>query len=313
MAGSELSLRSALGAVLVLGSALPAGVLAQALPTPGVVQEQIQKRPSLPVTPSDAELGEPAAPPPATTGIAPGGKQIPIERFEITGNTVISSEELRQMVASHEGRSLTLFEIYEVADELTAYYREQGYSVASVTVPAQKVSTGTVKLEVVEGRIGALSVDGNEFYRGWFLERHITGAAVGDVIAEKALERDLLLLNDLPGLKARAVVEPGLEFGESDLTVRAEEKRLDGTARLNNYGRSSIGDWKIEGDLSVNAPLGLGDQLDFNIAHAEGGMLDYFNVRYSAPILYRNLSMEIGHMVSKFKVYSGWQRLSFWV
>jgi hypothetical protein len=27
----------------------------------------------------------------------------------------------------------------------------------------------------------------------------------------------------------------------------------------------------------------------------------------------RNLSMEIGHMVSKFKVYSGWQRLSFWV
>ena len=34
---------------------------------------------------------------------------------------------------------------------------------------------------------------------------------------------------------------------------------------------------------------------------------------FTAAYRLRNLSMEIGHMVSKFKVYSGWQRLSFWV
>ena len=140
---------------------------------------------------------------------------------------------------------MTLFEIYEVADTLTQYYRDHGYSVASVTVPAQKVGSGTVTLEVIEGRISALNIDGNRAYRQSFLARHVTGAAVGDVIAEKALERDLLLLNDLPGLSARAVVSPGAEYGDSNLTIRTEEKRFEAVTRLNNYGRTSIGEWKL--------------------------------------------------------------------
>ena len=78
---------------------------------------------------------------------------------------MIPADELRVIVAWYEGQSLTLFEIYSVADELTQFYRDQGYSVASVTVPAQKISSGTVKLEVIEGRIGAISIKGSKANR----------------------------------------------------------------------------------------------------------------------------------------------------
>ncbi len=275
-----------LSRILLLTAALaPSIVIAQAVPTPGVIQEEIRRQPTLPTTPSTPDF-ERAPAPSATTGVPAGGMKIPIQRFEISGNSVIATEELKSVIAAHEGRSMTLFEIYEVADELTNYYRSKGYSVATVTVPAQKVGSGTVKFEVVEGRIGELTVDGNKAYRDWFLQRHITGAAPGDVIAERALERDLLLLNDLPGLTAKAVVSPGAEFGESDLTVRTEEKRLDFVTRFNNYGRTSIGEWKLEADLGINAPLGIGDRIDFNVVHADGGKLDYFNLRYSAPVSY---------------------------
>lgn len=275
--------RRAFRAVAISVACLPSVSFAQALPTPGVVQEEIRQQRNLPVPSRAPELERQAAPA-ATSGVPAGGKRIPINRFEISGNSVISSDELHSIVAAHEGRTMTLFEIYEVADELTQYYRDKGYSVASVTVPAQKVGSGTVRLEVVEGRIGSLGVEGNTMYRTWFLQRHVTGAAPGDVISDKALERDLLLLNDLPGLQAKAVVAPGAEFGESNLKIRAEEKRIDFTTRFNNYGRTSIGEWKVEADLGINAPLGIGDRIDFNVVHADGGKLDYFNLRYSAPV-----------------------------
>lgn len=285
MARYDVLLRKAAFALLIASAVCPAALFAQALPTPGVVQEEIRRRPQLPTPQAPPEIDRTEAPA-ATTGVPQGGMQIPIKRFEITGNSVISTEELHGVIAQHEGRSMTLFEIYEVADELTNYYRGKGYPVATVTVPAQKVGSGTVKFEVVEGRIGALTVDGNKAYRGWFLQRYITGAAVGDVLSENALERDLLLLNDLPGLTAKAVVAPGDEFGDSNLTIRTKEKRFDLESRFNNHGRLSIGEWKVEQDVNVNAPLGLGDRLELNVVHADGGKLDYFNVRYSAPVHY---------------------------
>ncbi|MFT4563245.1 MAG: hemolysin activation/secretion protein [Gammaproteobacteria bacterium] len=285
LVGYDMKLRYVPGAAALLLCAISVPVIAQVIPTPGSVQEQIRRQPTMPVTPDDSAFNRPA-PAAATSGVPAGGRQIPIKNFDITGNSVIPADELRTIVAPFEGRALSLFEIYEVADVLTQHYRDQGYSVASVTVPEQKISSGTVKLEVIEGRIGALSIDGNKAYRQGFLQRHVTGAAVGDVISEQRLERDLLLLNDLPGLQVKAVIEPGSQYGESNLTIRTEEKRLDAAMRFNNYGRTSIGEWKIEGDFALNAPLGVGDRLVFNVAHADGGKLDYFNLGYSAPILF---------------------------
>ena len=260
------------------------GVTAQELPTPGTVQEQFKQQSPLPGRGQAPGIDSDTQKP--TPGIPTGGKQILIERFEISGNTVISDAELDGIVAPFEGRSLTLFEIYEVADLLTDHYRDQGYSVASVTVPAQKVSSGIVLLEVIEGRIGAVEIAGNPIYRDPFIARRVMEIQPGAIISEQYLENDLLRLNDLPGLSAQAVVQPGESFGESNLMIRTEGDRFEYGARFNNYGRTSIGEWKVEGDLAINSPLGIGDRIDLSLVHAEGGMLDYFSGRYSIPVMH---------------------------
>lgn len=276
-------LRRLLCAVLITLPVLSICVVAQVVLTSGAVQEQTRRQPMLPPTTDEQRVDQSPAPR-ATTGVSAGGKQIKIQRFEVTGNTIIATDELHQIVAPYEGRSLTLFEIYDVADALTQHYRDAGYSVASVTVPEQKISDGTVQLEVVESRVATISVEGNEYYKKWFLERHTKGAAVGDVITEKWLDRDLLVLNDLPGLEVKAVLDPGSQFRESHLVLGTEEKLFEAVAHFNNYGRTSIGEWKVEGDFAANGLLGLADRLEFNVSHAGGGKLDYFNLGYSAPI-----------------------------
>ena len=255
------------------------------MPTPGSVQEQLRTPPTAPPADTTPAL-ESSAAPRAASGVQAGGKRILIEKFDIIGNSAVTADALQALLTPHQGRHLSLFEIYELADGLTQYYRDLGYAVASVNVPAQKVSSGTVKFEVLEGRIGALRIENSGMYKPWYLQRRLGGVKAGDVLDEHRLERDLLLVNDLPGVTARAVVEPGAEYGDSDLVLQVEEKRFDAAMRFNNYGRSSIGEWKIEGDFAVNAPIGLGDRLEFNLVHAEGGTLDYFNIRYGFPIFY---------------------------
>ena len=268
--------------VAVLGAAATP-VPAQQVPTPGVVQEPLkQRRPEAPATPDDLTTAPAATP--ATTGVAPGGKAIPVREFRFEGNSAISTAELEAEVAGELGRSLTLFEIYEIADALTAFYRERGYTVASVTVPAQKVSSGTVRLEVIEGRVGEVRLEGNQRQREDFLRSQLGQVRPGEVLTDAALQRDLLPINDIPGLTARAVVQPGSNYGESNLILRAEEDTFEGAARANNYGRRSIGEYRLEADLAANGLLGYGDRLAFNGVHADGGDLDYIGVRYEIGV-----------------------------
>ena len=68
------------------------GVTAQELPTPGTVQEQFKQQSPLPGRGQAPGIDSDTQKP--TPGIPTGGKQILIERFEISGNTVISDAEL---------------------------------------------------------------------------------------------------------------------------------------------------------------------------------------------------------------------------
>lgn len=249
--------------------------------SPGDVRQTLPRpTPEVPTRPApEVEAAEPPAP-----AQAPGGPAVLIQRFEITGNSVFPTEELHQQIAGYEGRRLTLLEIYTVADELTRYYRDRGYTLSTVTVPVQEVTTGVVKLEVIEGEIGQVQVEGNRSYSESFIRDRVDGLQPGQVITLDEIKQELLTLNDLPGLSARAMVRPGTAYGTSDIVVQANEKRFDAVGRINNHGRKSIGEWRIEGDFILNNPARIGDRLDLSLVHAEGGLLNYAQVRYSAPI-----------------------------
>jgi hemolysin activation/secretion protein len=197
---------------------------------------------------------------------------------------VFSTEALRARIARHEGASLTLLEIYAVADELTELYRAAGYTLATVTLPAQRVASGVVRLEVIEGRLARRSFRGNVLYPDAFLSEHLDQVPPGEVVRGAALEREMLLLNALPGLSARAVLKPGAEYGTSELVVETEERRLEGSARLDNYGRNSLGNARLSVDGALNNPLGLGVRFRFGIVHTEAASLRSVSLGYSLPL-----------------------------
>ncbi len=283
---SGMRARASRGAPAIVVAALLAAVpvpgpLAQQAPTPGAVRESLTPPPK-PPSPAPGRAVE--VEPPPRAGVPPGGPAIPVRRFELIGNSAIPTEELRALLRPWEGTSLTLLQIYEVADRLSRYYREQGYLLATVTVPPQKVSTGVVRLEVIEGELEAIRVEGNRRYSTGWLLRELEPLRPGEPVRGDRLETEMLLLNDLPGLSASAVVKPGKAFGTSDVVVRARERLIEGSLRLNNYGRESIGTARLEAQGVVNNPLRLGDRLRLTWVQSESASLRYGAVEYGLAV-----------------------------
>ncbi|MGH8372832.1 MAG: ShlB/FhaC/HecB family hemolysin secretion/activation protein [Gammaproteobacteria bacterium] len=250
-------------------------------PTPGAVQSTL---PTKPVKPKPAPAPAVQTTPAPAPGVSAGGPAVLVKSFEITGNTVFSDAELQAQIAAWVGKRQTLAQLYDVADKLTSFYRQHGYGLAYVSLPAQTLKDGSVRLQVVEGRIGNIAIQGNDNTGSDTLINRVSNIHTGDIYTDAGMERAATLLNDLPGVHARAVLSPGQQFGTSDVLFKVQETRYNGDASIDDYGRSVIGRWRVNADVSVNSLTGHGDQLSAGITHSAGNLLNFGKLGYSLPL-----------------------------
>jgi len=266
-------------------------------PTPGSVIAPVDKpvvQPkSAPENPLKSSDDDGFKPPASST-------KIEVRQFKLSGNTLFGDEVLLAVIQRYIDTPITLEQLYQAADEVQRFYRQQGYLLASVYVPAQKVSSGTVRLEIIEGRISAILIDGDlDSYRPDFLLELFGTANLGDVVTQVLLEERILLLNDLPGLAAKAVIAPGSEYGTSDIVIQVEEDRSAVVLRANNYGRESLGEARVEaGWLYVNL-FAQGDQLNLSAIVAEDSRMNFLRADYDA--LLNSLGTRVGASISAFE------------
>jgi len=286
---------------------LIAATAAQAAPgvpsSPGTVESTLPNRGRMTLpTPAPLQLEQETAEPASSPVPPAASKKIVVQRFEIEGNSKLSDAEISTVTEKYSGQSLTLAEIYAVADELGALYRSKGYRLATVTVPPQKITDGVIRLEVVEGRIEAIDFSGNTQYSDEFLRNQFDELHDGEVLSLEAMEREMMLLNDLPGLSARSVIKPGTVYGSSLIGIEATEQRVDGYLTGNNYGREDVGEWRLEGGIGLNNPLGIGDRLSLNFLHTQADLLNYYNVGYSLPLNSSGTRLAVSYSQADFDV-----------
>jgi hemolysin activation/secretion protein len=254
-------------------------VSAATAPTPGVVQDTLREPPRFPL--EDAPLDAVQTPPVPARDVPPGGRPIQVDRFELTGNSVISTPTLQRILRQYEGATMTLEDVYAIADQLTAFYHSQGYGLANVTVPAQRVDQGVIQLEVIEGRVADVRFSGNEIFSDAWLGSQIDGIGGGTVFRTSTMEGEALLLNDVPGISATAVISPGSEYGTSDVTFNVVEDASQYRVSLDNYGRDSIGEWRWVADASFNGLHGRGDRFDIGGVVSSGSRMTFAKMAYS--------------------------------
>jgi len=277
----------------------PAFALAQTPLTPGAVQDTIGpvKPPPKPVP---GQLVFPKAPP--AIAHDPKGQRFTVNAFDFVGNTVYSTQVLKRITERFIDLQLNLYDLSRAADSLTRFYQENGYPVARAVLPAQKVDKGIVRIEIIEGRVGEVRFEGSRRYTPDYLRGRLSTLTPDTLITSGGLEQDLLLLNELPGLTARATLEPGKKFGTTDVTIQVDERAISVFAMPNNHGRKEIGQTRLDAGASLNNPLGIGDQLSVFGTYSERGLLKYGRASYSVPVSSNGTRLELAASSSDYRV-----------
>jgi len=254
---------------------------AEAPVTPGSVQESLGAgKPRMPGTPPQVVLPQQPAP----SQHDPRARRFRVNAFDMSGNTVFKKRLLKRLLERFVDMELNLHDLNKAADTITAFYHERGYTLARAVIPAQRVVDGVVIIHIVEGRIGKVTFRGNKRHSSDFLAARTALIKPGMLVTTNRLENNLLLLNDLPGLSAKVVLEPGAEFGATDAEIKLTERLFSGSASVNNYGRKETGQNKLELALNVNSPFGWGDQLALSGSNTQHKLIRYWKAGYSLPL-----------------------------
>jgi hemolysin activation/secretion protein len=272
---------------------------AQTPPTPGSVMESLAgPRPSAPTTPAQIIIPEQPGP----TIHDRKGKRFQVHSFRFVGNTVFPAQRLKRVIERYLDMELNLYDLNVAADAVTEFYHDRGYTLARAVIPAQRVEDGVVTIAVVEGRIGKVLFSGNKRYTNDFLQLHLTHLPPGSLVATDNVERTLLLLNDLPGFKARATLAPGAEFGTSDVLVKVEEKLLGLTMVVDNFGSKETGQKRADLGAEINNPLGIGDQFSVRGVTTERKLIKFGKLGYSLPLNADGLRLAASYAESRYDV-----------
>jgi hemolysin activation/secretion protein len=205
-------------------------------------------------------------------------------RVEISGNQVYPESELRPFYAPLLGQEVSLAQVFQLADELTAKYRNDGYVLSRVVVPAQSIRDGVVQLQAIEGYVAETRGQGTSAGPRSTIDQHLEAIRNSRPLSASALERELLLMNDLPGLTVASTLAPSLTPGASDLTLDLTERRLTGYAGVNNRGSKSLGPWRMDIGGSVHQLFWGYDRLYARLIETFNGELTYVSLGYDRAI-----------------------------
>ena len=214
----------------------------------------------------------------------PPSAPFPVSTIEIAGNTLFDSATLHSLVADAEGDTLTLPQLGEVSDRITAHYRDHGYPLARAIIPAQVIEEGRVRIVVVEARYGAVSIDNSSRVNTALPEAMLAPLQSGEVITESVLDRSLLLLSDIPGMVVGATLSPGDLAGTSDLSVNATAATPGwGNVSIDSNGNRYTGRTVAGGTVHFGNPLRRGDVLTASVFSAGSGF-NYGRLAYETPV-----------------------------
>ena len=263
---------------------------AQTIPDAGSLLQQIERdrqsapkrliRPDAPVAPPEMK--------------AQPGLTLTVTQFHLLGNTLLGEAQLQSVLAGFLNRPLSFADLQLAAAAVAERYRLAGWVVRAY-LPKQEIEGTSVIIQIIEGRFGATLIDGEapthlpvaQALRYIEARQH-----VGDPINANAIERAVMLLDDLPGISATSTFREGKDEGETDLVLKlVDTSVLVGNAEADNTGSRSTGAERLSGNLYLESLASRGEQFSLNLTKTQGST--YARLGLTTPLGFDGLRFGI--------------------
>jgi hemolysin activation/secretion protein len=248
---------------------------------PGQIERQLQRPPEPRTQPGPFQAPFPAQTVPANADAV----KFTLLEGTVAGATVYGEEALRAYFQPHLNREVSLADVYEIAHKLTIRYRTDGYILSQVIVPEQEVKGGRIRLQAVEGYVADIRIDSGHPPVPPLVQAYADQIKAARPLTAAALERYMLLMNDLPGAFARATLVPAqAEQGAADLVVEFSQRPVAGGLTVDNRGSKALGPVRWWADADLNSVFGLQERTGVKVVTTANRELDYVVLSHDEQI-----------------------------
>lgn len=239
---------------------------------------------------------KPPAPPPGTvlppvphppegdTKQQLGQVRVFVHDFHVIGNTVFTDAEIDEVTTPFKGRTLTTEDLERVRLSLTLLYVNRGYITSGAVIPDQDVTLGTITIQIIEGTLARIDVEGTDWFREGYLRDRVGLGVKTPLTLAPLQERLQLLQQDNRIERINAELRPGDRRGESVLNLRVKEASpwkawLD----FNNYQTPVVGAERGLATVAHQNLTGNGDPFSFTYGYSRG-VNPIIETAYTLPI-----------------------------
>lgn len=185
-----------------------------------------------------------------------------IVRFQVEGNSLLSSARVQELVAPYVGRRKVYGDIQKALEALENAYRSLGYGTVQVYVPEQELTTGVVRVQVTEVPIGKVVIAGNKHFDDDNIRASLPLLKEGTTPNLRLISESIQLANENPAKKVEvtfAASEEDENKVDAKLTVTDDDPTRT-FVTVDNTGTKATGKHRI-GFTYQNANLANRDQV----------------------------------------------------
>ncbi|MBH0177594.1 MAG: ShlB/FhaC/HecB family hemolysin secretion/activation protein [Nitrospira sp.] len=267
--------------------------------------------PSLQDTPPPPAPMTPAAPtlPTDTQERLPPVKVFARE-FRFEGQTIVTTQELQALAAPYTGREVTTEDLESLRTAVTLHYVQRGYVTSGAIIPDQAVTDGLVRIQIIEGALAEIHVDGARWLWPSYYQRRIALGAGPPVNIYTLQERLQLLQQDPRVQRINAELRRGIAPGRNELNVRVSESLpFKAWVEFSNHQSPAVRAERWLATIAHESLTGNGDRFQFTYGQSipmnnTTGVLPMINVSYVLPITAYDTSLAVAYRRSDFNVVS---------
>ncbi len=182
--------------------------------------------------------------------------EIAVGAIDLTGLEALPRADFTGILEDYIGRTLTGSDLAQLVERLATRARAT-YPLASAHIEPQALRAGVLRVEIDEGRIDRIRLDGS---RNSSILQALSPLISDRPVTRAELERRLLVAGDIDGAtlgEARIMREDGMNI----LVVETQYQAVQGQITLDNDSSDPLGPVELFGNVRINGILSDDDTL----------------------------------------------------
>lgn len=170
--------------------------------------------------------------------------------YDVEGNTLLKPIDIERAVTPFLGEKRTIKDIDGARGALEKIYHDRGYKTVLVNIPEQQISSGLVRLRVLEAPVGKLRVSGSRFHSLSLIREKLAELNQGNVPNFTEVQKELGDVNRSQDLRVAPVLKASETPGKVDVDLRVtDELPLHAIIEADNRYSPNTSHTRVSGEL----------------------------------------------------------------